>query len=160
VSPAEVPVQITPLTLIFALVPRSLIFGPLRCSAQLGSQSVKLVAAWVRGERPVESRLSVDVRDVATAHLAAGIKLERGGEGGRYLLTSERRTPSAELRDILVAAGGSANMTADVTFRGGLVELGEKEVHAQDELKEGLGVVLRGTEETMRDMVASLNKLS
>ena len=147
----------------------SMIFGPPRDPA-CKALSVAMVRKWVDGEAPVESRLVVDVRDAAQAHLAAATLPDAAGR--RYVVSCEARVPAADLaaaiRHRLRAAGDAAGDAAgaaraarvhtDDGWDGGAVPVGAREVAAEDVLWRELGVRCRSTEETLADMAAVLVK--
>ena len=143
----------------------SMIFGPPRDPA-CKALSVAMVRRWVDGEAPVESRLVVDVRDAAQAHLAAASLPDAAGR--RYVVSCEARVPAADLaaaiRHRLRAAGDAAGearaarVHTDDGWDGGAVPVGAREVAAEDVLWRELGVRCRSTEETLADMAAVLVK--
>jgi nucleoside-diphosphate-sugar epimerase len=128
------------------------VFGPPSDSMMTGSYSITLVGQWARGESPVQSRLCVDIRDVARAHVAAGTKPE--GVGQRYIVSKEERVPSEEMAKALRQAcmetglGDPDAISFDADFKGGAIPIGEREVEATDRLREGLGITLRPVHET------------
>ena len=141
-----------------ALCP-SMIFGPPRSSTCTGF-SVGMVEGWVLGKAPVQSRLVVDVRDCAQAHLAAAELPQAVGR--RYITSCEARVPARELmaavQHRLRACGRSDvadRVTADDDFDGGAILIGEREVHADADMAE-LGVCCRPNRETLADMVEVL----
>jgi nucleoside-diphosphate-sugar epimerase len=140
-----------------ALCP-SFVFGPPLQSS--GSYSIELVGQWVRGESPVQSRLFVDVRDVALAHVAAGLREE--ANGNRFVISHEARISSEKiaswLRDVCVSTGLSdpSKVHFDAAFKGGAIPVGQKEVDAADALQKHLGVTVRSVKETIMDMAYSL----
>ena len=78
----------------------SFVFGPPSDISQLSNSfSITLVGQWVRGESPVQSRLCVDIRDVARAHVAAGTRDEAIGQ--RFILSKEARVPSQDMAEAL-----------------------------------------------------------
>jgi len=140
----------------------SLIVGPPTFSsftkdAKL-SYSLDLVEGWMKGDSPVQSRLFVDVRDVAAAHIAAAASRE----SKRYIVSCERRIPAqviaTSLRTILNEHKQQHNLYnpskiyCDEDFNGGSIPIGEQEVLASDALKTDLGVVCRPVTETFLDM--------
>jgi nucleoside-diphosphate-sugar epimerase len=131
----------------------SMIFGPPR-DVNSKAYSVELVRSWLSGSSPVESRLSVDVRDVAAAHLACACSPSAGGE--RFILSTERRMAAPELAEIFRKLSGCNNITCDDKFDGGAIAIGEREVQASDRLREQLGIVCRPVQETMHDMAQAL----
>ncbi|KAJ1381796.1 hypothetical protein B484DRAFT_411624, partial [Ochromonadaceae sp. CCMP2298] len=156
----------------------SMIFGPVRDVSQLG-YSCDLVSAWLGGTRKVESRLMVDVRDAALAHLRAAMLPsvglpsvgddDEGVQGGyrhkhrRYIISQEKRITASETMSMLEGAGagvgvgvGVGGMHCDELFDGGAVRIGDKEVEGG---MGELGVVCRPAEETFRDMAQSLQRV-
>ena len=84
----------------------SMVFGPPRGRAQLSALSCELVLGWLRAERRVESRLAVDCRDLAAAHVrAAELAAEEGWAPThlRLIVSAEARTPAAQLADVLLS---------------------------------------------------------
>jgi nucleoside-diphosphate-sugar epimerase len=116
------------------------------------SYSITMVGQWVRGESPVQSRLCVDIRDVAIAHVAAGNVHEAIGE--RFVVSKEARVPSEAMAKELAKVcretklGDPNAITFDSNFKGGAIPIGTQEVEATKRLKEILGVTLRPVEET------------
>lgn len=163
-----------------ALCP-SFIFGPPppypssldRGSESRGSSSysIELVKKWLSGESEVQSRLCIDVRDVALAHVQAGtIDLSQLATDSknchRYILSTEERLSSEKVGDALKNAirktRGSSQpfdlydkIRCDTVFDGGAIKIGDKEVDATNRLKD-LGVVCRSVHETMEDMATCL----
>jgi len=86
----------------------SMIFGPshLPPSELSGSVSVSLFSGWLSGESRCQSRLIVDVRDVAQAFAKAAITNAARGE--RLIVSSEVRTTGVEIASWLepLAADG------------------------------------------------------
>lgn len=144
-----------------ALCP-SFVFGPPRDSINSNSYSITLVGQWARGESQVQSRLFVDVRDVAAAHVAAAIELEAAGQ--RYIVSLETRAPSQDiatwLREVCQTTGLSdpEKVHFDGEFDGGAIPIGSKEVDAIDRLRRELRVTLRPIKDTIRDMAGNLLK--
>ena len=133
------------------------------------SYSLTLIKQWLKGESTVQSRLCGDVRDVASAHVAAGTiditSLSGGDTDRRYILSTEERLSSDITAKALIKgveqAGGSnsidiSKITCDTDFSGGAIKIGDREVEASDRLEHDLGVVFRPVEETMRDMAKAL----
>ena len=135
------------------------------------SYSLTLINQWIEGKSQVQSRLCVDVRDVADAHLSAGFmtNLPKEVADRRYILSTEERlsselTAEALKRGVELAQkkdGENTNIdlsgiTCDTTFTGGAIKIGEREVEASERLEHDLGVVCRPVEETMRDMAEAL----
>ena len=78
----------------------SFVFGPPSdVRGTSNSYSITLVGQWVRSESPIQSRLCVDVRDVAKAHVAAGTR--QAAVGNRYILSAEARIPSQQAAEAL-----------------------------------------------------------
>ena len=130
----------------------SFIFGPSHDGpSRSKSFSLQLVRQWIRGESDVQSRLCVDVRDVAKAHVAAGIA--NAAVGKRYIVSAERRLPSSVLADVLKENAASPDsISFDAVFDGGAIKIGDREVMAIDRLAEELGIELTPNEITFRDM--------
>ena len=124
------------------------------------SYSLTIVKSWIDGEAAVQSRLCADVRDVALAHVRVG-GLNVMGE--RIICSTEERIPSQSMAEALreIAKENGLNTAdkiyPDVTFDGGVIPIGEREVECRERLEMLLGgLVCRSVEETMRDMAASL----
>jgi nucleoside-diphosphate-sugar epimerase len=138
----------------------SFVFGPASLRQASSSFSLQIVEQWARGESPVESRLFVDVRDVANAHIAAAIRPEAVGK--RYLLSTEARVPSQKiagwLQKVCLQTGLSDpdKIHFDADFAGGAIPIGEREVEATDRLREDLGIELRSVKDTIMDMARVL----
>ena len=176
----------------------SFVFGPLRSSppssssgstkgvsSSSSSYSIELVNQWLHGESEVQSRLCVDVRDAAHAHIMAAQR-SRDGEHSkiqqqqqRYLLTAEARLSSTVIADMLQDAVRTTatvsdtdvsvnvdvdsicnKIVCDTKFDGGAIPIGNREVECQQRLEQELGVICRPTEETIKDMAVSLLQLS
>jgi nucleoside-diphosphate-sugar epimerase len=138
-----------------ALCP-SFIFGPSKDgSFESNSFSIQLVGQWIRGESQVQSRLCVDIRDVAKAHVAAGTRDSAVGQ--RYLVSTESRLPSNVLAEALKEVSTAPeNITYDAVFDGGAIKIGDREVIATERLAEGLGVELTPADVTFRDMARAI----
>lgn len=138
----------------------SFVFGPPNVGSASSSYSITLVDQWIRGKAEVQSRLCVDVRDAALAHVRAGRRLEATGR--RYILSSEARLSSvdvgAELKQIAkeTGLGQPEDIICDTNFDGGAIKIGDKEVEATSRLESELGVILRRNGETFRDMAKAL----
>lgn len=139
----------------------SFVFGPPTSENDLsGSFSITLVGQWVRGESTVQSRLFVDVRDVAKAHVEAAKRPESIGE--RIIVSSEARIPSQEMAEVLkevcesTGLGDPSKITFDGEFKGGAIPIGSQEVEATDRLESLLGLKLTPLRDTIRDMGKSL----
>jgi nucleoside-diphosphate-sugar epimerase len=117
------------------------------------SYSITMVRQWIRGESPVQSRLCVDLRDVARAMVAAGNTKEAIGE--RFIVSTEARVPSQIMAEVLIKVCKEATLgdpqsiiTFDSNFQGGAIPIGTQEVEATQRLKNILGVTLRPVEQT------------
>jgi nucleoside-diphosphate-sugar epimerase len=110
----------------------------------------------------VQSRLCVDVRDVAKAIVAAGTMSEAIGQ--RFIVSKEERVPSQEMAKALQAAcretgvGSADKITYDADFQGGAIPIGSREVEATEKLERILGVTIRPVQETISDMGRALLK--
>mmetsp|Transcript_15683 Transcript_15683/g.31210 ORF Transcript_15683/g.31210 Transcript_15683/m.31210 type:complete len:288 (+) Transcript_15683:173-1036(+) len=82
----------------------SLVLGPLRSPTQYGT-SLRMIQSWYTGEKVCESRLLVDVRDVATALIKAGDEVRRGGARSRYIVSNARRRSGSEIVSVLNSLG-------------------------------------------------------
>jgi len=139
----------------------SFVFGP-PASTELSSNSfsTELVGQWIKGESTVQSRLFVDIRDVAQAHVAAGTLLHAVGK--RYIVSTEKRLKSEAVATVLKKMCTEANfgnpdkITHDAVFTGGSIPIGEKEVEAEERLLKDLDVSLRPAETTIADMAEFL----
>jgi len=143
-----------------ALCP-SFIFGPPSSPETTESFSISTVSKWIFGEGPVQSRLCVDIRDVAKAHMIAAIKEETIGE--RIIISTEARIPSETMADELrrmtteLGIGEPDKIYPDTVFDGGAIKIGEKEVGCSQRMEKLLdGFKVRSVEETMRDMAKVL----
>jgi dihydroflavonol-4-reductase len=138
-----------------ALCP-SFIFGPSHDgSFDSNSFSIQLLRQWIRGESQVQSRLCVDVRDVAKAHVAAGTRTCAIGQ--RYIVSTERRLRSNVLADVLKEISATPEkVTWDDTFDGGAIKIGDREVIAIERLATDLGITLTPPEVTFRDMARAI----
>jgi cinnamoyl-CoA reductase len=58
----------------------SFVFGPPFSKEMTSSFSTELVGKWIQGQSEVQSRLFVDIRDLAKAHVAAGTLPEAVGK--------------------------------------------------------------------------------
>jgi nucleoside-diphosphate-sugar epimerase len=147
----------------------SFVFGPPATYAtdgglgSSGSFSLTLVNQWIRGESPVQSRLFVDIRDVAKAHVAAGTRATAVGK--RFVVSTEARVPSEEiaswLNDACRESSGvveADKIHFDGDYAGGFIPIGQKEVETAERLQSELGVTLRPVQETMTDMTNVLLK--
>ena len=132
----------------------SFVFGPPQGESS-SSFSIQLVRQWAKGESPVQSRLLVDIRDVALAHVRAGQRLDTG----RFILSTEARVPSRTLADWIrqvTAPSYREAIHSDDDFAGGAIPIGEKEVDAEEPLEKALGIKLRSIQETIQDMTVRL----
>ncbi|CAM9560051.1 unnamed protein product, partial [Heterosigma akashiwo] len=139
----------------------SFIFGPPSHAAASKSFSISTVSKWVSAEGPVQSRLCVDIRDVAKAHVIAGINEKTIGE--RIIISTEARisseTMAEELKKIAIemGIGEPDRIHADTNYDGGAIEIGEQEVGCADRMDQLLdGFKVRDVETTMRDMAKVL----
>lgn len=146
----------------------SFLFGPpaVTTTSSSNSYSLQLVNDWMNGRSPVQSRLFCDVRDAAIAHVRAGTS--SWAVAKRYIISSDRRVPATDIgkwlvestttsrRDDAAAADGGAEqrpvLQCDTAFQGGAIPIGEREVEAEEILRDDLGVVLRPLRETISDM--------
>eukprot|EP00980_Cylindrotheca_fusiformis_P001992 scaffold443_cov125-Cylindrotheca_fusiformis.AAC.41 len=140
----------------------SFVFGPPSDGILSSSYSISLVSQWVWGKSEVQSRLCVDVRDVAKAIVAAGTKSKAIGE--RFIVSKEERVPSQEMAEALKAVcretgiGNPDGITYDADFQGGAIPVGSREVEATEKLRNYLGVTMRPVHETISDMGRALLK--
>lgn len=130
----------------------SFIFGPSTDGTfESNSYSIQLVGQWINGESDVQSRLCVDVRDVAKAHVAAGTRDVALGQ--RYIVSTESRMPSKVLAEAIKAVSPTPEkITFDADFDGGAIPIGEREVIAEERLADELEVVLTPSNVTFQDM--------
>ena len=111
-----------------------------------------MVSQWVRGESPVQSRLCVDIRDVAQAHVAAGTLPQAIGQ--RFIVSKEERVPSKEMAEALrqvcrdLGLGNPDAINFDADFQGGAIPIGSREVESVERLNDSLGITLRPVFET------------
>jgi nucleoside-diphosphate-sugar epimerase len=139
----------------------SFIFGPPLSAEASQSFSILMMSKWMNGESPVQSRLCVDVRDVARAHVIAATRPETIGE--RIIVSTESRLSSIQMADELrrmatqLGIGKPEKIHADVNFDGGAIKIGCKEVDCASRMEELLdGFTVRPVEESMRDMAKAL----
>jgi nucleoside-diphosphate-sugar epimerase len=146
----------------------SFVFGPPPPSSQSAaatattstSYSCELVDQWVRGKSPVQSRLFVDVRDVAKAHVEASLRAVAVGQ--RYIVSTEARIPSRDLAGWLqevCRSTGLADPTKihyDAAFTGGSIPIGDREVEACIRLQRDLGVSFRPVKDTISEMALAI----
>ena len=136
----------------------SFVFGPPFGDGTSSSYSFTLVHQWIRGESKVQSRLFVDIRDVAKAHVRAALRKEAIGR--RYILSSEARIPSQQIAIWLHEACCNAGLPLadpdsiqyDSEFTGGSIPIGTKEVESVKSLRNDLQVELRPVNDTIIDM--------
>jgi len=142
----------------------SFIFGPpTDGGVRSSSYSLSLVRSWMNGESPVQSRLCVDIRDAARAHVMAGNPTDRDIIGERIILSHEARTPAKNVARHLAqiaretGCGDPSLIVSDQESDNGIVEIGEKEVQCAERVKTFLGgLKLRPVEKTMGDMARAL----
>ena len=139
----------------------SFIFGPPSYAQSTESFSISTVSKWVSGEGPVQSRLCVDVRDVAEAHVLAGMNKKTVGE--RIIISTEARIPSKTMAEELkrmaieMGIGNPDKIYPDTNFDGGAIKIGEQEVGCAERMESLLdGFQVRDVEVTMRDMAKVL----
>jgi nucleoside-diphosphate-sugar epimerase len=139
-------------------------------NASSNSFSISLIKQWLSGGSQVQSRLCVDVRDVAKAHIAAcQMDLGDNTDQNRYILSTEARLSSELTAEALKRAveqhlrqsGSSSNIDTskiicDKVFDGGAIKIGDQEVECADTLRDDLGVTCRSVEETFYDMVVAM----
>lgn len=139
----------------------------------LKSLSVQIVREYIRGERPVESRLISDVRDVANALICA-CECESASMK-RYIASEERRVSAVRLRERVIETLEGVDachspspsqvlpvvsipwrdvIGADEEFSPA-IPIGMREVDASDIVRD-LGCTFRPTDDTISDMVAGL----
>ena len=130
----------------------SFVFGPPSDGMMTSSYSITMVSQWVRGESPVQSRLCVDIRDVAQAHVAAGTLPQAIGQ--RFIVSKEERVPSKEMAEALrqvcrdLGLGNPDAINFDADFQGGAIPIGSREVESVERLNDSLGITLRPVFET------------
>lgn len=130
----------------------SFVFGPPSSSSGSSSYSISLVKQWIHGESEVQSRLCVDVRDVAKAHVIAGQSSSKT-DGERIIVSTERRLTSQATAEVLKQFSPTPDkITYDSTFTGGAFPIGEREVDCEQRLQELLGITLTPSEKTFADM--------
>jgi len=168
----ETPIEMVSLCPSFVFgpqVPRPRSLSTDECEASSSSYSITLVDQWLRGKSQVQSRLCSDVRDVAAAHVEAGVMdpLPASEEERRFILSTEERLSSERTADALKRAVTKLqdeqialdldldSITCDTNFDGGAIKIGDREVDAAKRLEE-LGVRCRPVEETMHDMAEAL----
>jgi nucleoside-diphosphate-sugar epimerase len=143
--------------------------GKTASASTSNSFSLQLVESWLSGSQPVQSRLYVDIRDLASVQVAAGIvRLPQEKPLARFIVSTERRVPSHEVCDWLKDAVSQAReqqpdlsfsknrINFDSSFDGGAISIGEKEVESEDRLNQELGLVLRPVKSTMMEMAQAV----
>lgn len=131
------------------------------------SYSISLIKQWLSldGASQVQSRLCVDVRDVALAHIAAGqMDVGDNNDPRRYILSTEARLSSQLTADALkraVEQSGSSHIdtskiSCDTEFDGGAIKIGDQEVECAELLRDELGITCRSVDETFYDMVVAM----
>ena len=141
-------------TLELVTICPSFVFGPMLGDSN--SFSIELVGKWARGLAEVQSRLCVDVRDVAKSHVQAAHL--RNASGNRFIVSTEARIPSQDVADALksvaiqVGVKYGDRIKCDTTFDGGAIKIGDQEVICAERLKEGLGITCRPVVDTFKDM--------
>jgi nucleoside-diphosphate-sugar epimerase len=151
---------------IVSLCP-SFVFGPPHGpigSSSSSSYSIDLVRQWALGESAVQSRLFVDVRDMAAAQVAAGRRPAANGK--RYIVSTQARVPSREIaewlqqvrrrHDNVDAPEKNKKIHYDADFTGGAIPVGTLEVECTQRLHDELGVKLRPVKDTIVDMAERL----
>jgi nucleoside-diphosphate-sugar epimerase len=149
----------------------SFVFGPpamsilnkSKAAEMSGSESfsMQLVRQWLVGKSPVQSRLFVDVRDVAQAHVAAAQRMSQV-KNKRWIVSQETRIPSEVIAEWLRSVCRATRVSDpdkihfDADFQGGAIPIGQKEVDAALVLEEHLGVSLRPVKETIMEMAQLL----
>jgi nucleoside-diphosphate-sugar epimerase len=169
----------------------SFIIGPLLSGSLLEEQehnlvslpySLELIKSWLNGDSPVQSRLFVDVRDVAAAHVAAATTrdlIHKNSHSSkyyrqrRYLVSTERRIPAQEVAHTLLKIIEQEQeqnrqqqqeqqitikkkMYCDDKFDGGYIPIGQIEVLTSDILRDDLGVTCRPIQESLIDTARQL----
>ena len=138
------------------------IFGP-SSSMELdstNSYSIQMVKSWIEGKSPVQSRLCVDVRDIAKAHAIASNLSHTIGE--RYIISTEERISSEKMAKAIESSfpSSASSMSCDTDFDGGAIKIGEKEVECTQRCKDELdGLVCRSVDETMSDMATVFSRM-
>ena len=139
----------------------SFVFGPIRGELISSSSfSIDIVGKWARGLSEVQSRLCVDVRDVAKAHVRA-MQLH-GTAGERFIVSAESRLSSADVADEMrrianeVGVVYGSKITADEDFDGGAIKIGDQEVGCEKKLREKLGISCRPVLNTFGDMTRNM----
>eukprot|EP00913_Durusdinium_trenchii_P022243 g20899.t1 len=140
----------------------SFILGPERGSSDGSGFSVSMVLSWMKGEQKVRSLLIADVRDVATAHVAAA---KAPKKGGRFIVSTEVRPVPEEvaavLREVVAPAWGADSaktITAAAAPGDGpaCMRPGAHEVRCTQQLRSALGLTCRDALVTVRDMASHL----
>ena len=113
---------------------------------------------WVKGEAAVDSRLVVDVRDAALAHINAATLPAAANR--RYIVSCEAREPARRIVDEMASrlgkeAADRRGIHADDAPGSGAIPIGAREVDAVAVARE-LGVCCRPTRETLADMAEAL----
>lgn len=134
----------------------SFVFGPTTDGTfESSSYSIQLVRQWIHGESEVQSRLCVDVRDVAKAHVAAGTRDIAVDQ--RYILSRESRLSSEILAEAIKEVSPTPeSIKYDAEFDGGAIKIGDREVIAAARLEEELDIELTSPDVTFRDMAKAI----
>jgi nucleoside-diphosphate-sugar epimerase len=129
------------------------VFGPPSSDGVMSnSYSIQLVRQWVRGESAVQSRLCVDIRDCAQAHVAAGTQPQAIGK--RYIVSHEERVSSNAMAEALqkvcheTGLGNPDAITCDAAYSGGAIPIGSREAETLERLRRDLEITLRPVQET------------
>ena len=104
----------------------SFIFGPPNGETS-SSYSIQIVDSWIKGDAAVQSRLCVDIRDVAKAHRLAGTLPEAAGK--RLIVSSEARLTSQKAAAIFQEVARETGFDPeqihpDTQFDGGAIAIG------------------------------------
>lgn len=134
------------------------VFGPSAdAKFDSGSYSITLVRQWINGESEVQSRLCIDVRDIARAQILAANA--DNAVGKRFIVSAERRlTSQATAQALKEFAADPDAITYDANFDGGAIKIGDQEVESLDRLKKELGMELTSIDKTFRDMANALQQ--
>ena len=113
----------------------SFIFGPPNGETS-SSYSIEIVDSWITGRASVQSRLCVDIRDVAKAHCLAGTLEKAVGE--RIIISSEARISSQKTADEFQRIARETGFDADkihpdTNFDGGAIAIGKSKVETSIE---------------------------
>jgi nucleoside-diphosphate-sugar epimerase len=140
----------------------SFVLGP--SLSTVSSYAVQSFQQWIQGRSLVQSRLWIDVRDVAKLHILAGHHWDNQIDNQRFILSHEARVSSTIIASYLQECidqhssnktTGSTRIRCDTQFDGGSIPIGQKEVDSIQRIYHTFNqYTLRANiKETLYDMV-------